>query len=85
MGEWTPEAVGDYASGTNHVLPTSGYASKMGGLNLDSFRRSMTVQNLDPQGLINLAPCVETLASMESLEAHKRAVSIRRKFLEKEL
>jgi len=83
MGEWTPEAVGDYASGTNHVLPTSGYASKMGGLNLDSFRRSMTVQNLDPQGLINLAPCVETLASMESLEAHKRAVSIRRKFLEK--
>ena len=85
MGEWTPEAVGDYASGTNHVLPTSGYASKMGGLNLDSFRRSMTVQNLDPQGLINLAPCVETLASMESLEAHRRAVSIRREVLEKEL
>ena len=85
MGEWTPEAVGDYASGTNHVLPTSGYASKMGGLNLDSFRRSMTVQNLDPQGLMNLAPCVETLASMESLEAHRRAVSIRREVLEKEL
>ncbi len=85
LGEWTPEAVGDYASGTNHVLPTSGYASKMGGLNLDSFRRSMTVQNLDPQGLINLAPCVETLASMESLEAHRRAVSIRREVLEKEL
>ncbi|MEE2923879.1 MAG: histidinol dehydrogenase [bacterium] len=85
IGEWTPEAVGDYASGTNHVLPTSGYASKMGGLNLDSFRRSMTVQNLDPQGLINLAPCVETLASMESLEAHRRAVSIRREVLEKGL
>ena len=84
LGEWTPEAVGDYASGTNHVLPTSGYASKMGGLNLDSFRRSMTVQNLEPKGLLNLAPFVETLASMESLEAHRRAVSIRREVLEKE-
>tara|TARA_Y100000589_G_scaffold234578_1_gene221974 strand:+ start:2216 stop:3517 length:1302 start_codon:yes stop_codon:yes gene_type:complete len=82
LGEWTPEAVGDYASGTNHVLPTSGYASKMGGLNLDSFRRSMTVQNLQPVGLLNLAPFVETLASMESLEAHRRAVSIRREVLE---
>lgn len=82
LGEWTPEAVGDYASGTNHVLPTSGYASKMGGLNLDSFRRSMTVQNLQPEGLLNLAPFVETLASMESLEAHRRAVSIRREVLE---
>lgn len=82
LGNWTPEAVGDYASGTNHVLPTSGYASKMSGLNLDSFRRSMTVQSLKPQGLLNIAPCVETLASMESLEAHRRAVSIRRKALE---
>lgn len=84
LGDWTPEAVGDYASGTNHVLPTSGYATKMSGLNLDSFRRSMTVQNLEPQGLLNLATCVETLASMESLDAHRRAVSIRREALEQQ-
>lgn len=77
LGDYSPESVGDYASGTNHVLPTSRNARAYSGLNLDSFRKSITVQELTLDGLRRLGPTVETLASLEELEAHKRAVSIR--------
>ncbi|CAM8994736.1 hypothetical protein QQ045_008499 [Rhodiola kirilowii] len=77
MGQWTPESVGDYASGTNHVLPTYGYARMYGGVSLDSFIKYMTVQSLTEEGLMNLGPHVATMAQVEGLEAHKRAVTLR--------
>ncbi|MFH1067752.1 MAG: histidinol dehydrogenase [bacterium] len=77
LGPWSPEPVGDYASGTNHVLPTSGCARAFGGVTLMSFMKTMTVQKLTRDGLRALGPVVETLAAMEGLEAHKRAVSVR--------
>lgn len=77
LGHLTPESVGDYASGTNHTLPTYGYARMYSGVSLDSFLRQMTVQSLTPAGLRELGPHVERMARSESLEAHARAVSIR--------
>ncbi|NNC77043.1 MAG: histidinol dehydrogenase [Woeseiaceae bacterium] len=77
VGPWAPESVGDYCSGTNHVLPTYGYARSYSGLGVDQFLRHMTVQNLTRDGLESLAETVTTLASMEGLDAHARAVSIR--------
>ena len=77
IGPWSPEAVGDYASGTNHVLPTYGLARGHGGLSMESFMKSMTVQELSPQGLRDIGPVVDTLAVMEGLEAHARAVRVR--------
>jgi histidinol dehydrogenase len=77
LGHFTPESVGDYASGTNHTLPTYGYARMYSGVSLDSFLRQMTVQTLTPDGLRALGPHVERMARSESLEAHARAVSIR--------
>ncbi|GMP40996.1 hypothetical protein CsSME_00011250 [Camellia sinensis var. sinensis] len=77
LGEWTPESVGDYASGTNHVLPTYGYARMYGGVSLDSFLKYMTVQSLTGEGLTKLGPYVATMAEVEGLEAHKRAVTLR--------
>ncbi|WKA10484.1 hypothetical protein VitviT2T_028052 [Vitis vinifera] len=77
LGQWTPESVGDYASGTNHVLPTYGYARMYGGLSLDSFLKYMTVQSLTEEGLRKLGPYVEAMAEVEGLEAHKRAVTLR--------
>ncbi|XP_002523482.2 histidinol dehydrogenase, chloroplastic isoform X2 [Ricinus communis] len=77
LGPWTPESVGDYASGTNHVLPTYGYARMYGGVSLDSFLKYMTVQSLTEEGLRNLGPYVATMAEVEGLEAHKRAVTLR--------
>lgn len=77
LGPWTPESVGDYASGTNHVLPTYGYARMYGGVSLDSFLKYITVQSLTEEGLKNLGPYVETMAEVEGLEAHKRAVTLR--------
>ncbi|RVW37081.1 Histidinol dehydrogenase, chloroplastic [Vitis vinifera] len=68
---------GDYASGTNHVLPTYGYARMYGGLSLDSFLKYMTVQSLTEEGLRKLGPYVEAMAEVEGLEAHKRAVTLR--------
>lgn len=79
LGPWTPEPVGDYASGTNHVLPTYGFARAYGGVNLSTFLRTMSVQELTREGLLGLAPTVETLASLEGLEAHRNAVAIRRR------
>ncbi|MFZ5806046.1 MAG: histidinol dehydrogenase [Verrucomicrobiota bacterium] len=82
LGKWTPEAVGDYASGTNHILPTYGYARAFGGVNLASFMKTMTVQSLTAKGLKNIAPIVEKLADLEELTAHRHAVFLRRKNLE---
>ena len=82
LGHLTPEAVGDYASGTNHTLPTSGYARQYSGVSLDSFVKKITFQRLSAAGLQNLAPVVETMAAAEGLAAHARAVSIRREMLE---
>ncbi|KAL8115481.1 hypothetical protein AgCh_022106 [Apium graveolens] len=77
-GQWTPESVGDYASGTNHVLPTSGYARMYGGVSLDSFLKYITVQSLTEEGLRKLGPYhVAVMAQVEGLEAHKRAVTLR--------
>lgn len=77
FGKWTPESVGDYASGTNHTLPTYGYAKMYSGVSVDSFCKFITMQTLSREGLQNLGPTVETLAELEQLEAHKKAVSIR--------
>jgi histidinol dehydrogenase len=77
MGHYTPESVGDYASGTNHTLPTNGFARAYSGVSLDSFVRKITYQQLSKEGLQNIGPTVETMATAESLVAHQRAVSIR--------
>ena len=77
MGPWTPEAVGDYCSGTNHVLPTFGFAQTYSGLGVDQFMRHMTVQELSQEGLRNLGPAVVSLAGLEGLDAHAAAVSRR--------
>ncbi|MBT8089432.1 MAG: histidinol dehydrogenase [Gammaproteobacteria bacterium] len=74
VGRWTPEAVGDYCSGTNHVLPTYGFARTYSGLGLDQFMRQMTVQELSREGLAGLGDAVVSLASMEGLDAHAEAV-----------
>lgn len=81
LGEWTPESVGDYASGTNHVLPTYGYARSVSGLSLDSFFKSVTFQSLTPTGLKDIGPVVEILAGVEGLHAHGQAVTVRLKEL----
>jgi histidinol dehydrogenase len=77
LGSWTPESMGDYCSGTNHVLPTYGYARAFSGLSLTDFLRRMTVQEITPQGLAGLGPVAQTLALLEGLDAHAQAVSIR--------
>lgn len=82
FGHWTPESAGDYASGTNHTLPTYGYARMFSGVSVDSFQKQITMQNITKKGLQNLGPTVEKLASLEKLEGHKNAVSIRLKNLE---
>ena len=77
LGAWTPESLGDYASGTNHVLPTYGWARACSGLGLADFSRTMTVQEATPRGLKKLGPVVERLALAENLAAHQRAVRVR--------
>lgn len=77
LGNYSPESAGDYASGTNHTLPTSGYARAYSGVSLDSFVKKITFQKLTKQGLKNLAPTIETMAEAEGLKAHKNAVTIR--------
>jgi histidinol dehydrogenase len=77
VGHWTPESVGDYASGTNHTLPTYGYARMYSGVSVDHFVRKMTVQQLSEAGLRALGPHVMRLAEAEGLEAHRNAVHIR--------
>ena len=77
LGPWTPESVGDYASGTNHTLPTYGAARAYSGVTLDSFLKYISVQRLTKKGMRRLGPVVERLAEMEGLDAHKRAVTLR--------
>jgi len=77
LGDWSPESAGDYASGTNHVLPTYGYTATYSSLGLADFQKRMTVQQLTPQGLLGLATTIETLAQAEQLTAHKNAVTLR--------
>lgn len=77
LGHYTPESVGDYASGTNHTLPTNGHARAYSGVSLDSFVRQITFQELTAEGLQALGPAVEAMARAEELEGHARAVSLR--------
>jgi histidinol dehydrogenase len=77
LGRWTPESVGDYCSGTNHVLPTYGYARAFSGLSVADFQRQITLQEVSLPGLRGLAPTVRVLAGLEGLDAHARAVAIR--------
>jgi histidinol dehydrogenase len=77
IGNYSPEAAGDYASGTNHTLPTNGYAAAYSGVSLESFMKYITFQKLTREGIQNLGPTVECMAEAEGLEAHKRAISIR--------
>ncbi|MGM3160509.1 histidinol dehydrogenase [Dickeya undicola] len=77
LGDWSPESAGDYASGTNHVLPTYGYTATYSSLGLADFQKRMTVQQLSPQGLLGLASTIEIMAQAEQLTAHKNAVTLR--------
>ncbi|RZM27733.1 MAG: histidinol dehydrogenase, partial [Pedobacter sp.] len=79
LGNLTPESAGDYASGTNHTLPTSGFAKAYSGVSLDSFVKKITFQHISPQGLENIGNTVEILAEAEGLRAHRNAISIRLK------
>jgi len=83
MGPWTPESAGDYASGTNHTLPTYGYARMFSGVSVYSFLKQITMQKITDNGLQNVGPTIEKLAGLEKLEAHKNAVSIRLKDINK--
>lgn len=79
LGEYTPESAGDYASGTNHTLPTNGHAKVFSGLNLDSFVKKITFQHINDYGIFNIGPSIEKMAEVEDLIGHKNAVSIRMK------
>lgn len=79
LGELTPESAGDYASGTNHTLPTNGWARSYSGINLDSFIKKITFQEISKEGLNNIGPAIEIMAAAEELEAHKNAISLRLK------
>jgi histidinol dehydrogenase len=81
IGNYTPESAGDYASGTNHTLPTNGYAKNYSGVNLDSFMKSMTFQKISETGIQNIGKAIEIMAEKEGLQAHKNAVSLRLKAL----
>ena len=84
LGNYSPEAAGDYASGTNHTLPTSGYARNYSGVSLDSFVKKITYQKITPKGLKALGPVVEIMAANEQLDAHKQAVSFRLEYLKQQ-
>ena len=81
IGNYTPESAGDYASGTNHTLPTNGFSKAYSGVNLDSFLKNMTFQKISKEGLLNIGKTIELMAEAEGLQAHKNAVSIRLKDL----
>ena len=81
IGDYTPESAGDYASGTNHTLPTNGFSKAYSGVNLDSFLKQMTFQKISKEGLLNIGETIELMAEAEGLQAHKNAVSIRLKDL----
>jgi histidinol dehydrogenase len=77
IGNYTPESAGDYASGTNHTLPTNGFSKAYSGVNLDSFLKSMTFQKISKEGILNIGNAIELMAEAEGLQAHKNAVTIR--------
>lgn len=77
IGNYTPESAGDYASGTNHTLPTNGYAKQYSGVNLDSFTKSITYQKISAKGIVQIGNAVETMANAEGLQAHKNAITLR--------
>ncbi len=77
IGNYTPESAGDYASGTNHTLPTNGYTKQYSGVNLDSFLKSMTFQKISQDGIMNIGNAIELMAEAEGLQAHKNAVTLR--------
>lgn len=77
IGNYTPESAGDYASGTNHTLPTNGFARQYSGVNLDSFMKSITFQKISATGIRNLGPAIEAMAEAEGLRAHRNAVRLR--------
>ena len=81
IGDYTPESAGDYASGTNHTLPTNGYSKAYSGVNLDSFLKSITFQKISEKGIQNIGSAIEILAETEGLDAHKNAVTLRLKSL----
>ena len=81
IGNYTPESAGDYASGTNHTLPTNGYTKQYSGVNLDAFLKAITYQRIGMQGIRSLGPHIEVMAAAEGLDAHKNAVSLRLKDL----
>ncbi|MBU3012044.1 histidinol dehydrogenase [Polaribacter vadi] len=83
IGNYTPESAGDYASGTNHTLPTNGFSKAYSGVNLDSFTKSITFQKISKTGIQNIGNAIELMADAEGLQAHKNAVSIRLKNLQK--
>ncbi|MEX0884643.1 MAG: histidinol dehydrogenase [Cyclobacteriaceae bacterium] len=84
IGNFTPESAGDYASGTNHTLPTNGYAKSYSGVSVDSFVKKITYQKITKEGLKTLGPVIETMAENEMLQAHKNAVSLRLAYLSNE-
>jgi len=77
LGNFSPESAGDYASGTNHTLPTNGYARIYGGVNIDSFIKKITFQQISEYGLFNIGSAVMDMATIEDLEGHKNAVKLR--------
>jgi len=77
IGNYSPESVGDYASGTNHTLPTNGFAKAYSGVSMDSFVKKITFQQLTERGLMNIAPTVIEMADAEGLQAHSHAVTVR--------
>lgn len=81
IGNYTPESAGDYASGTNHTLPTNGYTKQYSGVNLDAFTKAITYQRISAEGIQNLGPSIEAMAEAEGLFAHKNAVTLRLKDL----
>jgi histidinol dehydrogenase len=85
LGDYAPESVGDYASGTNHTLPTNGYTRVSGGVSLEAFTKQISFQRISKNGLKNIGKTIEIMADAEGLQAHKNAVSIRLKYLENDL
>jgi histidinol dehydrogenase len=83
LGNYSPESAGDYATGTNHTLPTNGYAKAYSGISLDSFVKKITFQKLSPEGIKNIGNSVEIMAEAEHLQAHKEAITVRLKHLKK--
>ena len=83
IGNYTPESAGDYASGTNHTLPTNGFSKAYSGVNLDSFTKAITFQKITAEGIQNIGKTIELMAEAEGLQAHKNAVTLRLKDIKK--